>query len=446
MSMRHASADALPEGTVLDDRFEIEERLGAGAFGAVYRARQLIFGHPWREVALKIFASDKVNVENAREIFNDAIMLSRLQEENPNPEVARHLIQVFDIGIVKTPEPRAYVSMKLVRTRRTLEHAVLRWHEAGGMPVKTALEFLRQLLVPLAWMHTLGDGVAHGDLKPDNVLMVADTELVLSDFGLAAKMPLGSFGGAISYQPHETLVGDPILPQSDIFGVGLILYEMLTGRHAFAGVGLEALAANDTKAYVEAHRLARRWEIRGELHGDPPGGGRIRPPAEFNREVAEHPHVEAMLAKCLGQFPSQRYANARLMLTDLDGYLTEGPAARIEGPKPATVASAAFQKDDAASLTGKSRSLLDQGRAAEALEKAKAAVALDPRHVPAMLAQALAHHALKQSGEAIAVCQQAQKLAPQTPEVFDTLAVLNPAAAATFRDRAKYLRETSRRR
>jgi serine/threonine protein kinase len=450
MSTGNQADGAFPAGTVLDDRFELEARLGAGNFSTVYRAQQLIFGIPWRRVALKLFESEKVNAENARDVFNDAIVLMGLQGEHVHTDVTRHLIQVYDIGLLRTPKPRAFMAMKLIPGGRTLEHAVRRWREAGGMPVATALKFLRQLLVPLAWMHTLDTPVAHGDLKPDNILLVADEELVITDFGLAACMPVGSFGGAIEYQAPETLAGMTIQLESDIYALGVILYELLTGHHPFEGVGLEHQAANDTRAYVNAHRLARRWPLRAAVPGDPEHGGRVRPAVEINRELSEHPHVEAMLAKCLAEMPSGRYRNARLMLSDLDTYLTGGGAdLHIDVPTPSASTPVAFDQDTAATLVAKATSLLAQGRAHEALEKARAATDLDKGCVPAILAAARAQAALGCQAEAQALCLKAQKLAPLMAEAFETHAGIirdkQPGLARALLQKATQLRGGVRR-
>src|ERR1700730_5276953 len=89
MSAGSARLNGQQSGTVLDQRFELREFLGAGNFGAVYRAKQLVFGRPIRDVALKLFKSDRVTRENVHEVFADAVTLIGLQEECPDPDVGR---------------------------------------------------------------------------------------------------------------------------------------------------------------------------------------------------------------------------------------------------------------------------------------------------------------------------------------------------------------------
>ncbi|NQU36109.1 MAG: protein kinase, partial [Actinobacteria bacterium] len=246
-----AKIDHLERGTLLDDRFEIVEFLGAGSLGEVYRAKQLAFGQTMREVAIKLFRVDKVTSDNIHDVFYDVIVLVGLLEDLPALGVASRLMRVYDIGVLKTPAPRAFVSMKLIRGKKTLAN-IIRQRRHGGMRVRTSLGLLRQILTPLAWMHTLDQPIAHGNIKPGNVLMDEESNLILTDFGLAARLPLGSFGGAIQYQAPESLQAGEVSASADVYAIGLIWYKMLTGRHPF-----EAIAAGDVRAFVQAHYRIR---------------------------------------------------------------------------------------------------------------------------------------------------------------------------------------------
>ncbi len=414
----------LSPGTVLDDRFKVLDFLGAGSFGVVYRAQQLVFGEGLREVALKLFDSASLTPTTMQELFSDAVTLIRLQEETPRPEVSRHMIQVYDLGVLRTPAQRAFMSMKLVPGKRTLETAVRRFRDAGGMPLETALGFLRQLLVPLAWMHTLDDPVVHGDLKPDNVLLSGPSDLVVvTDFGLAAPVLLGTAGGEIHYQAPETLLGQPGGPPSDIYGVGLIWYEMLTGRNPFMSVEPEN-GATDQASVIRALQQARKWPIRAAEPTDRPGWEqRIPPASEINEELRDHPQLESMLNRCLAYLASQRYGTARALLDDLDQYVARGKVTVHLPPSAAPeVGNLKLLAKTPASLVEDSRNLLAQGRAAEALLQAEGALRQNPKLLDALLATARAHAKMGQLAKARETCARAQGLAPRDPQVLLAMA------------------------
>jgi len=313
----------LTPGTVVGDRFEISDFLGAGSFGEVYRARQLLFGRGFRNVALKLFAEGVVTAENAREILNDALVVFGLLDENPTMEVAAHLVQVYDMGIVAAPAPRAFMSMRLIPGKKTLRSEVYRFRYAGGMPVSLSLRYMRELLLPLAWMHSLETPAVHGDLKPENVMLSEDSRLVLVDFGLAARMPLGVRGGTIAYDAPEKLLGLMGGPTADVFSVGVIWYELLTGQHPFQNVGLEATGRGDSEGYTQAHIAARKWPICGKDKLPPEQWqNRIAPASEINRDLAEqHPQIELLLNKCLADDMVERFANARVLLDMVENYI-----------------------------------------------------------------------------------------------------------------------------
>ncbi len=450
----------LATGTVLGDRFEICDFLGAGSFGEVYRARQLLFGRSFRNVALKLFAEGVVTAENAREILNDALIVFGLLDENPTLEIAAHLVQVYDMGIVAAPAPRAFMSMRLIPGKKTLKSEVYRFRHAGGMPVPLSLRYLRELLLPLAWMHSLETPAVHGDLKPENVMLTEDSRLVLVDFGLAARMPLGVRGGTIAYDAPEKLLGLLGGPAADVYSVGVIWYELLTGQHPFQNVGLEATGRGDAEGYTAAHIAARKWPIccKDKL---PPEEWqrRIVPASEINRDLAEqHPQIEFFLNKCLADDISERFSNARLLLDTIDAYVERGGTLA----KSDLEVIGAAQKPKMAQATLETKSKTNEMRLADAAaliqqEKPEQALTITdqillsaPQSVQALLirANALARMAgrLKDADD---VCGKAMGLAPQDPAVYETLAVIREAQgkrtqAAGFRNTAAELRRKAR--
>lgn len=451
MSLRpDTKIDHLERGTILDDRFEIVEFLGAGSFGEVYRAKQLVFGQALRDVAIKLFKADKVTSDNVHEVFCDAVSLIGLQEDLPEPEIASKLVQVYDIGTLKTPTLRAFISMKLVRGKKTLANPISRW-KSGGMPVETSLRFLRQILAPLAWMHTLDQAAVHGDIKPDNILMDEQSNLILTDFGLAARLPLGSFGGAVQYQAPESLLGGEAKEAADVYAVGLTWYEMLTGHHPFEDVGLEAIAAGDDRAFLEAHQMARKWSMRDAGPALEEEDQRIRPPSEYNEEMLDHPQLQLILQKSLAYLPSNRYANARLMLRDIDNYLGIGVADVTISEAVAKTYHDALPDQTRDKLTQDVEAWLRSGRNCEARETARKIVQRYPKFVQGLLVLARAQAACGEIDEAKATCTEAQQLEPQAPEVFEIWAMIFEAEgklgmATAMRNRAGTLRQDQGKR
>lgn len=443
----------LRNGTVLDDRFEIIELLGAGCFGAVYRARQLAFGREFRQVALKLFDAELVNRRNMREVFNDALAVIGMLENQPDHEVARRIVPVYDIGLLHQPAPeRAFISMKLIGNGRTLQSQVRRF-EPHGMPVLASLKYLHELLIPLAWMHTMegADAVVHGDLKPDNILLTDKFELILADFGVASRLPIGSAGGAISYQAPETLLKVCDEQQSDMYAVGIIWYELLTSTHPFEKVGLDALACNDSQGYVREHQEARQWPIRPLRPGEDLMAGRIVPASELNSELKEHPQVEQMLNRCLAYRQSDRYPNARVLLDDIRRYQSGVPVQTSTLPStPAKAEPLSTTRDKTAdALVADAQSFLQLNRIADAIASAQAAIKIDGGCLPAALMLVKAYCASRQFENAKEAWAASQKLAPKNPEVFDAAADMyqamgKPGMAGPMRDRAVQLRQNRR--
>ena len=444
MSLRpDTKIDRLEPGTVLDDRFKIVQFLGAGSFGEVYRAKQLVFGQPLRDVALKLFKADRVTSDNVHEVFCDATVLISLQEDLPDPEIVQRLVPVYDIGVLNSPTRRAFISMKLIRGKKTLANAVTRWKH-GGMPVETSLGFLRQILVPLAWMHTLDHPVVHGDIKPDNVLMDEASNLILTDFGLAERLPLGSLGGAIQYQAPETLLGRDSRSPADVYAVGLTWYEMLTGHHPFEEVGLKAIAAGDDRAFIQAHQESRKWPMGGDLTSN--DGLRIKCPSEFNEEMRDHPQLQLILRKSLAYRQSDRYANAQLMLRDIDAYVETGCVNVTLDVQKIAAEHGRLPEQTPESLIKDAEAWLRCGQNREALNLARRVVEEHPKFLQGRLALVRALAACGNLDEAKSTCTEAQQREPQAPEVFDTWAVVfeaegKPGMAANMRNTAGKLRQ-----
>ena len=422
----------LSPGTILADSFEIVEFLGAGCFGEVYRAKQLIFGRAFREVALKLFAEGIVTSENAYETLNDALVVFGLLDENPNLDVAAHLVQVYNMGIVSAPSPRAFMSMRLIQGGKTLKSEVYRFRHGSGMPVSLSLRYMRELLLPLAWMHSLETPALHGDLKPDNVMLTEDSRLVLVDFGLAARMPLGVRGGAIDYEAPEKLEGLIGEEQADVYSVGIIWYELLTGCHPFKDVGIEARAQGDSEAFTRAHIAARKWPICAkDKLPVAQQQNRIVPASEINEDLAQqHPQIELLLNKCLADDISERFSNARVLLDHINDYIEQGTFAssdlEVMGVLPEKLAKVPVAKPREKTLEGKladAEALLTQAKPEQALAIVDGILRVEPECIPALLKKAKILASMpNRLNDADDVCRRAMAIAPEDPAVYRTLA------------------------
>ncbi|MBI3273177.1 MAG: SUMF1/EgtB/PvdO family nonheme iron enzyme [Planctomycetes bacterium] len=209
----------LPRGEVIDGRFEIEEFLGEGGMGVVYRAHDRRFES---HVALKLLSRDLVQDEAAKTRFRKEVSLG-LRLSHPN------IVRVHDLGEVGG---QLYMHMELVdgSTLRALLGD-------GPLPVPRALEIARGFLGGLAHAHK--KNVLHLDVKPENILLGPEGYVALGDFGLARALGGDAFRSLVAgagtpyYMAPEQLKGDRELDtRADVFAAGMVLYEMFTGEPA----------------------------------------------------------------------------------------------------------------------------------------------------------------------------------------------------------------------
>jgi serine/threonine protein kinase len=232
MARDEFSADSLL-GAVIDDRFQIMEKLGEGGMGAIYKARQISVD---RMVALKILLHDQrgdpISVERFR---HEAYLASRLKHPNA--------IVIHDFG--QTVDGLLYIAMEFL-SGETLKQRLRR---VGPMKVEGAVKIMTQTLRTIAEAHRMG--MVHRDLKPDNVFlteMEGDRDFVkVLDFGIAKLTAVqdgvegyqggltmaGKIYGTPNYMSPEQIRGKPVEPQSDLYSLGIIFYEILAGRLPF---------------------------------------------------------------------------------------------------------------------------------------------------------------------------------------------------------------------
>lgn len=251
-----------------------EERIGRGAMAVVYRAYQ---PSVQRHIALKIIKLDIGLGEDddfRRRFAQEAELIAALEHI--------HILPVFDYGIAEGEV--AYIAMRLLRGG-TLGDML----KEGPLPLDRAADILTQVARGLAYAHR--NHVIHRDLKPTNILFDNSGNAYLSDFGLAKVLATpdmtrpGHLVGTPAYVSPEALRGEPVDHRADIYSLGILAYEMLTGRVPF-----EAQSGNLLSL------------IRMHLEDEPP------PMQQFNPAISLA--VEAAVMKALRKNPQQRYDDA----------------------------------------------------------------------------------------------------------------------------------------
>ena len=262
--------------SVFDGRYRIIRKLGAGGMANVYLAEDQELG---RRVAIKILddrhAADDSFIERFRREAKNAAGLS-----HPN------IVSIYDRG---EAEGTYYIAMEYLSGRSLKELIVGR----GPTPIRIAIDYTRQILAALGFAHR--NGIVHRDIKPHNVVVDADGRLKVTDFGIARSgasqmTEVGSIIGTAQYLSPEQARGAPVDQRSDVYSVGIVLYEMLTGTVPFTG---------DTPLEIAMKHLS---EIPV-------------PPSEVRSDVPED--LDLVVLRALAKDPEDRYQTAEEMDADL---------------------------------------------------------------------------------------------------------------------------------
>ena len=266
-------------GKVIDGRYVLGESLGSGGMGEVYLAHDGVLE---RDVALKIlrsqYAGDEEFAERFRREARSAASLS-----HPN------IVQIYDRG--ETEDGTSYIAMEYV-PGGTLKEQIERRAPFGD---REAAAVGAQIADALGAAHE--QGMIHRDIKPQNVLVTASGDLKVTDFGIAraASAMMNTASGAIfgtaAYISPEQALGEPVGPASDLYSLGVILYEMLTGELPFS--------ADNSIAVCMKHV------------NEPPV-----PPQLLNPEISEG--MSALVLMLLAKHPGDRYGSAMRLLSDLE--------------------------------------------------------------------------------------------------------------------------------
>jgi len=218
-------------GALLDDRYRIVGRLGKGGMGEVYRADDLKLG---QQVALK-FLPESVDRDPAR--LTQLHTEVRMARQVSHPNVCR----VYDAGEY---DGHTFLSMEYV-DGEDLASLIRR---IGRFPQDRAIELARQICAGLAAAHDRG--VVHRDLKPANIMLDGSGKIRITDFGLAGATGEVLRAGTPAYMAPEQLAGAEVTPRSDVYALGLVLYELFTGRRALDAANMAELIAKREQADI----------------------------------------------------------------------------------------------------------------------------------------------------------------------------------------------------
>ena len=264
------------KGTLVDERYRLERKIGSGGMADVWLAEDTELD---RNVAIKIlhdrFAQDKEFVQRFQ---REAQAAAGLQHPN--------VVGIFDRGVF---DDTYFIAMEYV------DGPSLKDLVKGGMGTQDAIDFTRQILNAARFAHR--KGIIHRDLKPQNVLIDDEGRARVADFGIARGgensdiTATGSVMGTAQYLSPEQAQGKPTTPRSDIYSIGVILYEALTGRVPFEGDSAVAVALK------QVSETPRR-------------------PSAINPDIP--PALDAVVMRALAKDPEARFKDADAFLKALD--------------------------------------------------------------------------------------------------------------------------------
>ena len=262
----------------LQDRYRLVEQLGKGGMGLVFRARDEMLD---RDVAIKFVAPERVSgAEASTRFLREARAVARLSHPN--------IMTLFDVG-----QEGGWHYLVLEHIAGKNLHALM-VERGGPLPVREALLAIRGALKALAYAHA--QGIVHRDIKPENIMVTPDGQVKVTDFGLAvargdARLTQeGMIIGTVIYMAPELVHGDLADSRSDLYAVGAVLYELLTGQPPFTG--------DDPLA------------ILSQVINSP-----VTPPRTVDPALS--PTVENLILKLLSKDPAERCASAEETLAAL---------------------------------------------------------------------------------------------------------------------------------
>ena len=260
-------------------RYQIVSELGQGAMGVVYKATDPLIDRIVAIKTINLGLAQEEKDEYEGRFYQEAKAAGRLSHPN--------IVTIYDVG--KSGEV-AYIAMEFLQGRELRD--IL--NDGQTLPVRQVLDIVIQVALGLAYAHE--HGIVHRDVKPSNIMVIRDGHVKITDFGIArmesasVRTQTGMVLGSPKYMSPEQVMGKLIDQRSDIFSLGVMLYEMLTGKAPFVGENVNAI-------------------MYQTLNGVPP------PPCTVNSAVPDM--LNFIVAKALAKGLDDRYQNAKDFADDL---------------------------------------------------------------------------------------------------------------------------------
>ena len=283
-------------GKIIDGRYVLGKSLGSGGMGEVYLAHDEVLD---RDIAIKVLRIEYVGDEEFAERF-------RREARNAAGLSHPNIVQVYDGG--ESEDGTCYIAMEYV-SGGTLKQRI---EGEGPLEARKAAAVAAQIAGALEEAHERG--VIHRDIKPQNVLVTPSGDLKVTDFGIARATSAvtgsmtSAFFGTAAYISPEQAMGEPVGPASDLYCLGVVLYEMLTGELPFDADNAIAMCMK---------------------HVTEP----LRPPRLLNTSISAE--MDALVVKLLAKDPADRYTNAAGLMTDLER-VRDGLSPLLVAPEAAT--------------------------------------------------------------------------------------------------------------
>jgi serine/threonine-protein kinase len=334
-----ATSGGIAEGQILRDRYRLLERIGAGGMGEVWKAEHVVIGRP---VAIKVLGTQASDPQRAEALMREARAVAALRHPN--------IVGITDFGYTAGGAP--YLVMELLQGR-TLKQVIA---SEGRFSWPRARSVLLQLTDAL--MHVHRKGIIHRDLKPDNVFMLGEAGrevCKIIDFGIAKLTVLDADAkeftrtdmvfGTPAFMGPEQAQGEPVDHRTDVYALGCVAYQMLTGRHPFPGT-------SPTEVLYK------------QLFEHPERMSTVTPEADVT------PEIEAVVMMAMRKTPALRFSDMAEMRAAIEAVGTGAPCLVVpDEPLPTPSPRAATRFATAVAATpppaGPPRHLTPQPRSAE---------------------------------------------------------------------------------